>query len=430
MSYIWDTNINKSLVMKKILSISLLSLMATNTFAGGYRISMQGQRQLAMGHTGVAVIGQNAESMFFNPASGTFLKNKWSFSAGATALVSNVKFQNSIYNWSNSTTNTGTPFYFYGNYQASDRFSVGLAVYTPYGSSVEWDRDWPGSHLVNNIDLQAIFVQPTVSYKITDNISVGAGLIYVSGGVTFNRNLSRSMVDENGNRSDVTIDAAGVSAWGYNLGVTARLDDYVTFGVNYRSQIDMKVEGGDAKFHDMPSFLGGTYTNGKFDATMPLPAELTIGFSYQINKKWLAAVDYNHTFWKAYDNLVIDFDNPAIATSVNPRNYKSSGTMRGGLQFAPSEKFSARVGGYYDISPVQDGYFAPETPRNDALAGTVGFTYQVTPKFGIDFAASALHFKETKNSYDHYIEDGTHVSFGGDYRSSAYSLGLGLSYNF
>ncbi len=324
----------------------------------------------------------------------------------------------------------GTPFYFYGNYQASDRFSVGLAVYTPYGSSVEWDTDWAGSHLVNNIDLQAIFVQPTISYKITDNISVGAGLIYVNGGVTFNRNLSRSMVDENGNRSDVTIDAAGVSAWGYNVGVTARLDDHVTFGVNYRSQIDMKVEGGDAIFNDMPIFLGGTYTNGKFNATMPLPAELTIGFSYQINQKWLAAVDYNYAFWKAYDNLVIEFDNPAIPTSVNPRNYKSSGTLRGGLQFAPSAKFSARVGGYYDISPVQDGYFAPETPRNDALAGTVGFTYQITPKLGVDFAASALHFKETKNSYDHYIEDGNHVSFGGDYRSSAYSLGLGLSYNF
>ncbi len=416
--------------MKKILSISLLSLLATNAFAGGYRISMQGQRQLAMGHTGVAVIGQNAESLFFNPASGTFLKDKWSFSAGATALVSNVKFQNSLYNWSNSTTNMGTPFYFYGNYQASDRFSVGLAVYTPYGSSVEWDTDWAGSHLVNNIDLQAIFVQPTISYKITDNISVGAGLIYVNGGVTFNRNLSRSMVDENGNRSDVTIDAAGVSAWGYNVGVTARLDDHVTFGVNYRSQIDMKVEGGDAIFNDMPIFLGGTYTNGKFNATMPLPAELTIGFSYQINQKWLAAVDYNYAFWKAYDNLVIEFDNPAIPTSVNPRNYKSSGTLRGGLQFAPSAKFSARVGGYYDISPVQDGYFAPETPRNDALAGTVGFTYQITPKLGVDFAASALHFKETKNSYDHYIEDGNHVSFGGDYRSSAYSLGLGLSYNF
>ena len=416
--------------MKKILSISLLSLIAANSFAGGYRISLQGNRQLAMGHTGVAVIGQNAESLFFNPASGTFLKSKWSFSVGATALSSTVKFQNSVYNWSNSSKNMGTPFYLYGNYQVSDRFSVGLAIYTPYGSAVEWDQDWAGSHLVNNIDLKAIFVQPTVSYKVTDNVSVGAGLIYVNGGVTFNRNLSRSLVDENGNRSDVTIDAQGVHAWGYNVGVTAKLDDQVTFGANYRSKIDMKVEGGDATFHDLPSFLSETYPNGSFNASMPLPAELTVGFSYQINNKWLAAVDYNYTFWKAYDNLVIEFDNPAIGTSVNPRNYKNSGTIRGGLQFAPSEKFSARIGGYYDISPVQDGYFAPETPRNDALAGTLGFTYQISPKFGVDFSASALHFKQIKNSYDHFIEDGQHISFGGDYRSAAYTLGLGLSYNF
>ncbi|MDN3709468.1 hypothetical protein QW060_20945 [Myroides ceti] len=45
---------------------------------------MQGQRQLAMGHTGVAVIGQNAESIFFNPASGVFLNDRFSFAAGAT----------------------------------------------------------------------------------------------------------------------------------------------------------------------------------------------------------------------------------------------------------------------------------------------------------------------------------------------------------
>src|SRR5690554_3805944 len=186
--------------MKKILSLSLLSLIASQSFAGGHRISMQGQRQLAMGHTGVAVIGQNAESMFFNPASGVFLENKWSFSAGMTALVSDVRFQNSLYNWSSETQNIGTPFYLYGNYQISERFSFGLAVYTPYGSKVDWDQDWAGSHLVNNIDLKAVFIQPTASFKLSDNISIGAGLIYVNGGVAFNRNISRSMVDEQGNR--------------------------------------------------------------------------------------------------------------------------------------------------------------------------------------------------------------------------------------
>lgn len=415
----------------RLLAISLLGLISSSVFAGGYRISMQGQRQLAMGHTGVAVIGQNAESIFFNPANGVFLKDKWSFSAGATLLSSDVKFQNKTYNWKNETKNTGTPIYFYGNYQVNDRLSVGLAIYTPYGSAVKWGQDWEGSHLVNNIDLKSFYFQPTVSYLITDNISVGAGLIYVNGSVNFNRNLTRSMTDDSGlNRSDVTVDAKGVHAWGYNLGVTAKLDDRVTFGVNYRSQIDMKAKGGNATFNDLPSFAQGTYKDGKFDATMPLPAELTVGFSYQISEKWLAAVDYNYTYWNAYENLIIEFQNPDIPTSVNPRNYKNSGSLRLGLQYEASDKFSARIGGYYDSSAVGEGYFAPETPRNDAMAGTLGFTYMITPKLAVDFSATALHFKETDSSYDYFVEDGNPISFGGTYRSSAYSLGLGLSYNF
>ena len=416
--------------MKGLISLSLMTLLASNAFAGGYRISMQGQRQLGMGHTGVGVFGQNAESIFFNSASGTFLKDRWSFSGGVTRLSSDVKFQNLTYNWTNETTNVGTPLYFYGNYKISDRVAIGLAVYTPYGSAVEWDQDWEGSHLVNNIDLKSFYFQPTASVKLTDDVSIGAGLIFVNGGVKFNRNLTRSLADEQGNRSDVTIEANNVQAWGYTFGLAAKLDEYVNFGVNYRSQIDMKAEGGDATFHDLPGFAQGTYVDGKFNATMPLPAELGVGFSYQITPKWLAAVDWNYTFWNAYESLTIEFDNPAIGTSVNLRNYKNSSTFRAGLQYKASEKFTGRIGGYFDESPVQDGYFAPETPRNDSFAGTLGFTYNITPKFAVDFSATALHFKEINASYDHFYEDGNPVSLGGTYRSSAYSLGLGLSYNF
>ncbi len=416
--------------MKKII-LSLASLLlVSSAFAGGYRISLQGQRQLAMGHTGVAVIGQNAESIFFNPANGVFLKDKWSFSGGVNYLTSTTRFQNTLYNWQAETTNVGTPFYVYGNYKFSDKLAFGIAVYSPYGSSVKWEDDWVGSHLVNNIKLQAIYVQPTLSYKITDDISVGAGLIYVNGGVTFNRNLSRNMTNEAGERSDITIEAQGVTAFGYNVGFTAKLDSFVTFGANYRSHIDMKAAGGTATFGNLPSFMQGTFTDGKFSATLPLPAELTLGFSYKITDQWLAAVDVNHTFWNKYKSLDIDFENPALPDSQNPRNYKNTNTYRVGIQYKPSDKFSVRAGGYFDESPVQNGYFAPETPRNNSIAGTLGFTYQVTPKLGIDVGANFVHFKEVDNSYDYYQEDGNPVSFGGTYRSAATSIGVGVSYNF
>ncbi|MCZ7391685.1 hypothetical protein JGR97_30280, partial [Klebsiella pneumoniae] len=76
-----------------------------------------------------------------------------------------TKFQNKTYGWENKTRNTGTPFYAYGSYKATDWLTVGLAVYSPYGSAVDWDQDWQGSHLVNNIDLKAIYFQPTIAVK-------------------------------------------------------------------------------------------------------------------------------------------------------------------------------------------------------------------------------------------------------------------------
>ncbi|KGO91043.1 OmpP1/FadL family transporter [Flavobacterium subsaxonicum] len=414
--------------MRKLLSLTMMALAASSAFAGGYRVSLQGQKQLAMGHTGVAVVN-SAEVLFFNPAGAAYLKDRFNFSAGANGLFAKTKFQNETYNWTNSTDNFGTPFEVYASYRATDWLTVGLAVYSPYGSAVEWDQDWQGSHLVNNIDLQAIYIQPTVAIKVNDRFSVGGGPIFVTGSVNFNRNLTRSLTDEQGNRSDVTVDAKGVTAWGWDAGFMFNPIDGVRLGVNYRSEITMEARDGDATFHDLPAFAQGTYQNTQFDADLPLPAELTAGISVEITDKWLVAFDYNMAFWHVYDALTISFAN-GTPTSVNPRNYKDAGTYRFGTQFKPNEKFAFRAGWYFDESPVQDGYFAPETPRNDSMGFTGGLTYQINPKLGIDFSFLYLHFDETNNSYNYYSEDGSLVSFGGTYKNTVFSPGLGLTYSF
>lgn len=415
-------------MIKRVFSLALLALATSSALAGGYRISMQGQKQLAMGHTGVAVVG-SAETMFFNPAASVYLEDRFNFAAGATALIADTKFQNEIYNWENSTRNVGTPFYFYGSAKINNWITAGLAVYSPYGSAVDWDRDWQGSHLVNNIDLKAIYFQPTIAIKVSEYFSFGGGPIFVNGGVEFNRNLSRSMTDEQGNRTDVTIEAKNVHAWGYTAGFLVSLTEDIRLGLNYRSKIIMKEDSGTAKFHDVPAFGKEMFADGKIKAEMPLPAELTVGASYKLNK-WLFAFDYNRAFWRVYDALVIEFENPTIGKSVNLRNYKDSSTYRLGVQYEATPNWAFRAGWYYDESPVKDGYFAPETPRNDSRAYTGGLTYTFKNKLAIDLVASYLHFSETDNSYDYYIEDGNPVSFGGTYLSSVFSIGLGLSYSF
>lgn len=422
--------------MRKLLSLTLLALAGTSAFAGGYRVSLQGQKQLAMGHTGVAVVN-SAEAAFFNPAGLSFLEDKFNISVGANALFAKTKFQNEKYNWKNSTENMGTPFNVYASYKINKWLTAGLAIYTPYGSAVDWDQDWEGSHLVNNIDLQAIYVQPTIAIKVSDEFSFGGGPIYVTGSVEFNRNLNRNLTDENGNRSDVTIDAKGITAWGYTAGFMFNPCKKLRLGVNYRSEIIMEARGGDAKFNDVPLIAQGTYSDTNFDADLPLPAEITAGLSYNITDKWMVAFDYNRTLWRAYDALVVDFANN-VPTSYNARNYHDTNTYRVGTQYKANDKFTFRAGWYKDESPISAGYFAPETPRNDSMGYTGGLTYQVTKKLGIDASFLYLHFDEVDASYNHYTEttalNGQPVTstipFGGTYKNTVFSPGIGLTYSF
>lgn len=425
--------------MKKILSVFTLLLLTAVVYAGGYRVSLQGNRSLAMGHTGVAVVN-SAELAFFNPAGLIHLEKKLNISTGGFGVFSNVAYQNRILGTSEETeSSVGTPAYLYASYRLSEVFALGLAVYTPYGSEVVYPTDWAGSHLVNSIELQSIYVQPLFSWEVVkDRFSIGGGPILAIGSVNFNRNLNRNLTDLEGNRSNVAIEASGIAEFGFSVGALLNIDnnDKWKLGFNYRSLIDVNVEAGDgvATFANLPNSVLSPIDNGDFDftASLPLPAEWTIGLSYKPNNKWLFAFDYNLAEWSAYDSLDLEFlndDGSLALESINPRNYKNASTFRFGTQYSPTNKLDLRIGYYFDESPVRDGFFAPETPRNDSNGFTTGFTFNFNNKLAIDASLLYLAFKEIDASYDFFLEtDGTPAPFSGTYKSSAVSVGLGVNY--
>lgn len=415
--------------MKKLVLSSLLFLAFASAYAGGYRVGAQGQRALAMGHSGVAVVS-NAELAFFNPAGLVHLENNLNVSAGVTGVFSSVNYQNVNTGQTAQTDSPiGTPFYLYASYKINEWLAAGISVYTPYGSRVEWERDWAGSHLVNEIDLSAIYIQPLVSVKVNDYLSIGGGPIFVTGAVDFNRNLTRSLVDEDGMRSNVGISDSGITNWGWSASFMFTPNDKLNIGFNYRSEIMMNAEGGDATFSNVPNSPAVPAQNGvvPFNASLPLPAEWSLGASYQFSEKFMATVEYNRTLWSVYESLDITFPNGA-PPSLNPRNYKDASIYRVGAQYEVNNRFTLRGGFYIDESPVQAGFFAPETPRNDAMGFTGGFSFEVNDKLAIDASFLYLRFKEIDASYDFYVEDGQEVPFGGTYKSNAFLPGIGITY--
>ncbi|MDH5612050.1 MAG: outer membrane protein transport protein [Gammaproteobacteria bacterium] len=415
--------------MKTRILIIASMCISTSALAGGYRVATQGQKALGMAHTGVAMT-ESSEVIFFNPAAMTSLKNNLDITAGTTLIDSVTKYQNQTANTSAETDNPlGTPSNFYIAQRHDEKLSYGLGLYTPYGNVVEWEKDWSGSHLVNNIELKAIYIQPTIAYKLSDTYSVGFGPAIVYGLVEFNRNLSTSLIDGNGNRSNVTLKASGVTAIGYNVGLLVKSSNDLSVGISYRSKVDLKARDESADFENIPTSLQGEYFDTTFNADLVLPAELTLGLTYNISADTVLAFDINRTYWSAYHNLDVQFNNGA-GTSFNPRNYKDANIFRLGVQHKMNDDLTLRAGVYLDNAPINDGYFTPETARADSTGLTAGASYKVSKRMELDFSFLQLIFDEFNGSYDHYDQSGTIISFSGDYKSSVTAIGFGLNYKY
>ena len=415
--------------MKKLIIFTASLCLASSALAGGYRVALQGQKATGMGHTGVAMT-ESSEVVFFNPAGMSFLPAESSLTAGITLIDGVTKYQNESTNTAAETDSPlGTPVNFYFTQKQDEKLSYGIGLYTPYGNAVEWKNDWPGSHLVNDIALKTIYIQPTIAYQINDQYSVGFGPTYVSGTVDFNRNLNTSLVDANGNRSNVTISASNVNSWGYNLGFHAKPSEQLSIGISYRSKVVLEARNEKADFENIPASLAAAFPDTTFDANLVLPAELTIGVAYQLNKQTTLAFDLNRTYWGAYKNLDVDFNNSA-GLSLNPRNYVDVNIYRFGVQHKMDDELILRGGIYFDNSPIKDGYYTPETARNDSVGLTAGASYKLSENMEIDGSFLYLMFDEFNGSYDYFNQSGTLIPFSGSYKTSVTAIGFGLNYTF
>ena len=403
--------------MRKITVFLLSIFLSVEIFAGGYMVRLQGNKQTGIGLIGTS-LNWGASSMFYNPGGLGMMKDKWSFDLGAGFLFAHATYEAVESNYTQSTDNPmGTPFYFYGAGKINKLISVGVAVYTPFGSSAQWADDWSGKLLIQNIKMTAIYIQPTLAFNINDKLGIGAGFVYAMGNVELNKALNYSG-DANaslqGNGSNI----------GYNVGLMFKPDENWTIGLDYRSEIIMNVEDGDATFN-IPSALQGTIpTENTFSAELPLPANLDFGVSVQATKKLLLALEFDWTFWSVYDTLSFQFTEQGdLLNSDNPRNYHNGFIPRLGIQYAFSDKFQLRAGTYYDPTPTNANYFTPETVSLNTLALTVGFSLYPVKNLGIDFSLLQLFGLQDQKNY-------SPDNFGGTYKTNTTCPGIGISYSF
>ncbi|MET3536621.1 OmpP1/FadL family transporter [Chryseobacterium limigenitum] len=409
--------------MKKIL-VSTALLAGVLSYAGGFRVSLQGVKQLAMAHT--SAHAEDASVAFFNPAGMSFIPSRLSISVGAFAAGNKVTFQNTNTLQSTETDNPiGTPLYAAIAYRPIDKLSVGFSFSTPFGSTIKYPSDWEGKEMVQKLELKAFYFQPMISYKFNDWFAFGASYIYARGDVKWDKAITQF-------GGELNLDSKA-SGHGYGFGFYFRPDPKLDVSVAYRSPVDMKAKEGKATF-SFPTAsiypLLGLDVSGKdsFSATLPLVEEYTIGLTYKITPKWLVSADFNYHGWERYSKLTLDFGSAPVGNqpsdptvSVSPKNFHNTKTFRLGTQYAFTDKIFGRLGAYYDESPYTDENFIPETPSYNTYVVTGGVGFKLK-QFGVDVSGGYAmpQARDVKNSL---------LGFYGQSTATAFYVGLGLSYN-
>lgn len=354
--------------MKKIIALACFSILPLSYAAAeGYQVNSQSAKQSGMGHIGAAM-KLGAESMHFNPAGMVFMDKNVDLSLGLSGVFANAKYSHDGYT-AKSDNKVSTPLYAYAAFKIYDCLAAGVSINTPYGSTINWGRDWKGAHLVQDISLQAFNIQPTVSWKIMDKLSVGAGLMMEFGNIELNRaliapgamsGLANGLIPQLGPilgsnpelaaqlpaliaemKKYDNVSAASVSLkgdagirLGFNVGAMYDINDKLTVGLSYRSKVKARVKEGDVtlSYANELAFKGllsqvngllstlppmpGIPTNGinippldqgTFSAELPLPDNWNVGLTFKPTNRWILSGEVQFVGWGAYKSLAVNF---------------------------------------------------------------------------------------------------------------------------
>ncbi|MCO4815036.1 MAG: outer membrane protein transport protein [Flavobacteriales bacterium] len=374
-----------------------------------------------MGGAGLAMT-EDGSSLFFNPGASAFIE-KNEVSLNFTPTFANGTFlEAKTNNLAHTVSPMGTPFSAYGLFHLKDSSSLklGMAVYTPFGSTIEWEDGWEGRFALKRLQLMSIFFQPTVSYKISDKIGLGIGLIYAYGKVNLQKDLPLQFQDG----SYGTAELAGTShGLGYNAGIYFNATDKLKFALTFRSRIDMNVKKGQATFI-VPESLKDKFPSGEFSGYLPLPSVVSLGQVINATENLLFAFDVNYTNWSVYDTLGFDYaiNTESLEDTSSPRMYKAAFAFRLGAQYDITDEFKARVGVSFAQTPSFDNYVTPESPDADRISYTIGLGYNFNEKLSFDASLLYTQLKREATNQE--------TQLSGTFKTIVLAPGIQFNYTF
>ena len=406
------------------------SLLAGTAYGQGFSVYEQGTCTMAQAGAAVADGCDDGSSIFFSPA-GILDTEGTTISAGATMIAAQGSFTSDYGRAETELQNDPILVpHLYGAYRLSDDVALGLGVYVPYGLETQWPTNWDGAFEGYDNGVQAIYIQPTAAYQLTDRIRIGGGPILGISSVTLNQrqDVSSQAVPSDdvpegttfGNLgipfhtafADVGLEATGATSFGGHIGVTVNATEWLDLGARYLSPIKFEYEG-DATFEQVstgltlpannpitgqatpldlvlePSFVNGPLVNQSVETELTMPAQVVAGVSIQATERLQVQADYQWTGWSSFDTIPLTFEQESLS-QTRREGYDNTSAVRVGGSYDATEALTVRAGYLFNQAAAPDRTVTPLLPEADRNHLTAGLSWQLIDTVELNVAYQYL----------------------------------------
>ena len=373
--------------------------MTNATFGAGFYSPSIGTPG-SLGTAGVAnpTNTRGADASWTNPAGMTGIDQQHILS-GLQVILPSVKFnaksaeKNAILpsrlgpvtgdNGGNAAEIAPIPSFFYVR-PLSDRLRFGFSSTAPLGGGVDYGSDFVGRYAVRDVTLAGLALTPSLAYRVTDQLSIGAGVSVVY------TTLDQSIAIRQGAPNpalDGRVKFEDLEDWGVQavLGLTYAFTDRLLLGIVYRSEMDTDLEG-DVNYEGLRNPQLAALLPRDVKISWTNPQWLEAGLRYRMDDKTQLYFNAGWQEWSKFSENELSFRNDRVV--VSDRNWDN--TWHAGIAavrvLSPSSLVS--IGLAYESSPVKDAYRTLDFPVDEQWKVSASYAWKHSDSMSFSLGAT------------------------------------------
>lgn len=428
-----------------IFSSCSLLFLSSSAYSAGFALIENSASGMGKAYAGAAAVAEDAATVWFNPAGMNYLTDKLGgksqVSNSFNIVVASTKFTDkgsapptslgnaSIDGQKNANNTVVSPIPgLYFVHPINNKLNFGLSVNGPFGSKTEYDEDWIGRYQATETDMKTFNINPSLSWKANDKLSIGGGIsaqyIDVKLGSAYDTAAAcRKVALQTGSTATLNhcntqypkaaqhkkdgqaLVAGDDISFGFNLGLLYQPTELTRVGLSYRSQIKHNLEG-KATYKNDPGFLPivaqleqagiKTFTNRSIEASVSLPESISFSLVHKFNDRLELMGDITWTGWSSFQELLVTEKGSGAEVTKVHENWKDVTRVSLGANYKHNDKLTLRAGVAFDEEPIPSvGLRTPRIPGNDRTWVSVGAGYKLNKKMSLDFGYSHLFLDKT-----------------------------------